>query len=165
VDDLIAFLRARLDEDEEIANRWLFDFGDRRRWKVVGGRRLSYANGAGQNVTAIDVDNASVLFNEQIYVMSDLDGQSEHVARHDPARVLAEVDAKRRIIDLHHPDKHLENWYWDTRKCAECGHRWHQMTPPGTPPTVIGPATGCPTLRLLALPHAGHPDCREEWKP
>jgi hypothetical protein len=88
--------------------------------------------------------------------------QLVHSRRHDPARVLREVEAKREIVKLHGPDRRLENWYWTERKCTECGHLWHRIVP-GRPSTEIGPETGCATLRLLALPFAEHPDYQQEW--
>jgi hypothetical protein len=64
-----------------------------------------------------------------------------HVARLDPGRVLAEVEAKRRIIAEHHPvdpcDAHDASF--DTIPCD--------------------------TLLALASVYAEHPDYREEWKP
>lgn len=68
---------------------------------------------------------------------------SAHVARHDPARVLAECEAKRRIVELHNVGDHT---------CQGPEHAtW---------------APDCHTLRALALPyadHPDHPDYREEW--
>ena len=58
MDELIEFLRARLDEDERAAKAWL-PFGN--------------------------PDAAA----------------RAHVARHDPARVLAEVEAKRKVIHMY----------------------------------------------------------------
>lgn len=74
----------------------------------------------------------------------------------DPARVLREVEAKRRIIELH-PHAH-----WPVKVgpphlyCETCD----------VEDGMIG-GDGCyrSTLRLLALPFADHPDYREEWKP
>lgn len=60
-----------------------------------------------------------------------------HVLRHDPARVLAEVEAKRRIVDL-----------CDTET-----------------PETGGLPLAIRTLRLLALPYADHPDYDEAWRP
>jgi hypothetical protein len=144
MNELVAFLRARLDEDAEIANRWLYEYGDQRSWRVVGGRRLTYGNGCSENVVAIDVDS-KVLYHERIYVKSDLDDCTEHIARHDPARVLADVDAKRQII-------------------ADCASilsdppdTWGQ----GVPVLVLA----LDTLKNLALPFADHSDYRKEWKP
>lgn len=78
-----------------------------------------------------------------------------HIARHDPARVLAEVDAKRRLIDLH------PHSVWPTRKgpghlyCGTC----HEEDG-----VIGGDGHHCLTLRLLALPYADHADYREEWR-
>lgn len=80
----------------------------------------------------------------------------------DPARVLADVEAKRAIVALHQPDRQLENWYWSERKCRECGNLWHKWIPDRRP-TDIGPEQGCQTLRFLAQPYRDHPDWREEW--
>lgn len=68
-----------------------------------------------------------------------------HIARHDPARVLREVEAKRRLVALHDRPNH---------QCVtEDGPtQWHAADP-------------CATLRLLALPYATHPDYRPEWAP
>jgi hypothetical protein len=63
----------------------------------------------------------------------------------DPARVLAEVDAKRRLLDLH-PYAGLLS---APESCESCV-------------VIPGP---CPTLRLLALPYADRPGCRPEWRP
>ena len=65
----------------------------------------------------------------------------------DPARVLAECEAKRRIV-ARHGGEHFcaidppegEAW-WD---CFE---------------------GDCPTMLTLALPYAGHPDYDESWRP
>ena len=60
----------------------------------------------------------------------------------DPARMLAEREAKRRITELHGSDD--PKWEGD---CPWCG--------------VKGP---CLTLRALAMPYADHPDFRPEWR-
>lgn len=66
----------------------------------------------------------------------------------DP-RVLAECEARRRIVDLH------ASVDWVGRLvCACCGDV------EGT-----GADWPCATLRLLAQPHAAHPDYRTEWRP
>jgi hypothetical protein len=70
-----------------------------------------------------------------------------HVYRWTPKRVLAELDAKRQILDVHQPDDVL-----DQPHCITCGD-W---------PTVPWP---CRTVRLLALPYADKPGYREEWRP
>lgn len=77
--------------------------------------------------------------------------RAEHIARHDPARVLAECESKRRVVALHsrgHECPHSEDgghadWY------GEGDERWPD----------------CQTLRLLALPYANHPDYDKAWRP
>lgn len=82
---------------------------------------------------------------------------AEHIARHDPARVLAECEAKRRIMELHAGDQP-----WDVHACPgrgpdddewvvyEAGQRVVEVYP-------------CPTLRALAAVHADHPDYDPAW--
>ncbi|OLT24379.1 hypothetical protein BJF79_13635 [Actinomadura sp. CNU-125] len=63
-----------------------------------------------------------------------------HFARFDPARVLAEVEAKRQIVDIH-------------EGLHSCGAADYDNADP------------CPTLQLLAQVYAGHPSYRKEWRP
>lgn len=63
----------------------------------------------------------------------------EHVARHDPARVLAECEAKRRIVGLHPEILTI---------CQGCAAETFP----------------CRTLLTLALPYADHPDFQDEWR-
>jgi uncharacterized protein (DUF1800 family) len=80
---------------------------------------------------------------------------AEHVARHDPARVLAECTAKRRLV-LACRDSRFDR--------AFLGARPHGMADfPLTPRDQHQLAAL--TLALLALPYAGHHDYRPEWRP
>jgi hypothetical protein len=72
------------------------------------------------------------------------------IKRYDPARVLREIEAKRRIIELHVDGED-----------HECEPRLGEMDWT----TWSQPLLPCPTLRLLGLSDADHPDYREEWKP
>jgi hypothetical protein len=101
--DLVAFLRARLDEDEQAARD-----GDDACWHI------DYC---------------------------DDEGKRYH-ERFDPARVLREVEAKRRILDEHGSGS-------DSCDAHDASMR----------------SIPCDTLLLLALPYADHPDYREEWRP
>jgi hypothetical protein len=94
--------------------------------------------------------------------------------RFDPARVLAECEAKRAIVELHRPAPsasfhHGSNtgsvaaWAAVTdpeedleadAACETCGEFSEYAVP-----------WPCQTLRLLALPYADHPDYDEEWRP
>jgi hypothetical protein len=80
-----------------------------------------------------------------------------HWARHDPARVLAEVAAKRAIVDLHSPSE---------GDCRTCAHLTDDEDPDGNWYTdVLGEPWPCPTLRHLAAVYADQPGYRPEWAP
>jgi hypothetical protein len=66
---------------------------------------------------------------------------------YDPARVLAEVEAQRRIVDEIAPEVERH----DDQITAEWGGS--------------NDGTAEKLLCLLALPYADHPDYRPEWKP
>lgn len=86
--DLVAFLRARLDDDEQAAREaavWWGDAdepGEAPHWRPVP---------------------CGHIWNDQDGGIADevADRHAAHIARHDPARVLAEVEAKRRMVDEH----------------------------------------------------------------
>jgi hypothetical protein len=125
VSELITWLRAQLDEDERVA----LAVGElRRQWTTAGGYPET-------GVTQVVADDGYLI------VEVDTDWAAEivtHIARHDPARVLAQVEAKRRLLDLH------DGWH-------SCG---------------IWECDGdCPTVRLLALPYAGRDGYDETWRP
>jgi hypothetical protein len=116
VSELVLFLRARLDEDEQAARA------------TTGGKWYS-ADVLEVNLAAPRPD-------------------AEHIARHDPARVLAEVNAKRRILDEIVPK--VES-YWGAVN-SEWGCEYDDPD-------------GDDVLRLLALPYADHPDYDPAWRP
>jgi hypothetical protein len=132
VTDLVEFLLARIAEDEAIARTAAaaeaVEGSDGMRWEAGSALRLRDA----WSTIAIGTYE------------SDLDEAGVHMARWDPARVLAWCEAQRRIVELH--PKSVHNYSNDT--CFGCGEDWP-----------------CPTLRLLALPYVDHPDYRQEWKP
>ena len=86
-------------------------------------------------------------------------------------RVLADVEAKRAIIDWHanwpvlvetQPEVRADSidalHYTMSRQMAWLTEREYVAQFGSEPPTG-------PILRLLALPYASHPDYRQEWKP
>lgn len=125
--DLVAFLRARLDEDEQIAR-----------------------DPMAETWTKAESPSIFVMGGGELVAETGAFADARHIARHDPARVLTEVDAKRRILKVHFRRRSHD---WDEPgvkgfDCAQCADRFP-----------------CTTLRLLALPYADHPDYREEWRP
>ncbi len=83
--DIAAFIAARLDEDEAIANR----AARKRRgpWRVLGdaARALVHGN-RGPDLPVADTPGLMI---------------ADHIARHDPARALREVAALRDIVDAY----------------------------------------------------------------
>ena len=69
----------------------------------------------------------------------------EHFNRHDPARVLAECEAKRRIVALHRQAE------------IDCNETWCEEYE-GSLSSLYE------TMQALALPYADHEQFREEWR-
>ncbi|MGQ4513725.1 DUF6221 family protein [Streptomyces sp. DW26H14] len=137
MDDLLAFLRARLDEDEATARAasdgpWTTWTGPIRTWMTKG--NLLH--------TVMTWDHPT----GHAPIMTESWMDSRHIAEWHPARVLAEVEAKRQLLAIHHPYA------------------------PEPDQSCLGCAGGimfasCPVVRLLTLPHANHPDYRADWRP
>jgi hypothetical protein len=80
-----------------------------------------------------------------------------HIALNDPAYVLADVGAKRAIVDLHREANYDVQ---GERTCVRC------VSPDEWTVTPLSPEERwpCLTLRLLALPYADHPDYDPAWQ-
>lgn len=77
-----------------------------------------------------------------------------HITRHDPARVLADIAAKRAVVELHGPTR--DNRAFSMREtpeqsCSVCVMAHADMDCENEP-------WPCPTLRALALPYRDHPE-------
>ncbi|MEV0556247.1 DUF6221 family protein [Streptomyces sp. NPDC050597] len=118
--ELIRWLGEQFDEDERVA-RAVTTPGT---WRVGSSHGGSTVEGEGWTV-----DNADAL-----------DGA--HIATHDPARVLLEIDAKRDLL-----------------RFAEGIHDHHETFTTGIAARLEK------TLRLYALAYAARPGYRGEWKP
>lgn len=142
VTDIVEFLRARLDEEEQGALAANVKQDDPE-WKT-GHVALSHPRSFRVR-SALDSRPiamcADVAGDDDADTTGIVDGEAaaDHIARWDPARVLAEVEAKRRIVTAHG-----EPMEW----CGSCEQR-----------------QPCETLTLLALPYSDHPDYDPEWKP
>lgn len=122
-DDLVAFLKSCVDEDERVAKA-----ATSGPWSAVESYPDAWViNGPTYNIASEgrDGDISS--------------GDSAHIARHDPARVLAEVAAKRRIIDEYERSR---------------------SGPPTEDELGLGRA-----VRLLASVYRGRSGWRSEWAP
>ncbi|MFB4306959.1 DUF6221 family protein [Actinomadura sp. GTD37] len=140
--DLVAFLHARMAEDEQAAY-------DADRSIGRGHLEWSYQDDGdlGGKVVASGVD----------LVPDVTTGPGQHIARHDPARVLAEVDSKRRIMAEHNlTPAAAPPPNGPTFGCETCHDH---------PEYGIGPLGECDTLKHLALAYAWHKDYQKEWRP
>lgn len=81
----------------------------------------------------------------------DLEGSMlAHVAHFDPARILTECEAKRRIVELHgHWQVRWEGFPRADREVQYCMHD-----------QAVAP---CPTLRALAQVYSDHPSFDPTW--
>jgi hypothetical protein len=130
MDDLVTFLNARLDEDEAAAKLAAREGGA---WKQDDPDRYP---------GAISSLGGPVVYDEG----SPDEYQAAHIARHDPARVLREVAAKRAILGL---SAKVREWT-DSSAGATAGYA----------AAVVGD-----TLRALAVIWSDNPDYRAEWTP
>lgn len=74
-------------------------------------------------------------------------GVGGHIVRHDPARVLRDVEAKRRILAAYVDDDRVRFGAFES--CSD-----------SCPATVLDEV-----LKLLALPYGQHPDYQSGWAP
>lgn len=138
---LVAWLAARLDEDEAAARATLTDFG--RGSTDAAWRADGYAVVSGASWAIVSEGN-----HENCEGGASSPVIAQHIARHDPARVLADVAAKRRIVELHSAP-----YTWDVRDVT---YRY-------TDRCACREVYPCPTLRALAAPYSSIEGFREEW--
>lgn len=126
MDDLVQFLRARLDDDERVA-------------RGSAQPSLSWQNFDMDGELRDDANAGTV-------AMVPREETRAHIARHDPARVLREVEAKRALLGTYLPDA--------TTADEQINEEWR-----------AGSTLADDLLCLLALPYADHPNYRPEWRP
>lgn len=132
-EDLVAFLRARLDEDERVARAagW-------HRWQLGIMYGTVHAPGNGKTVA-----------------MGCREYDAEHIARHDPARVLRELAVKRALLAEHRREGYGCSACWE-QEPDSLARDGDEMTHPDWP---------CLLVRRLASVYENHPDYRGEWAP
>lgn len=139
--DLTAFLRACIDDDERLALAVENSVGTHRAGEM-------YDDGSG---TATNDAFPSYPWGAEAPELSFMAGPGH------PARVLADVQAKRAILDEHKP------WRGEQEGtgvyCSTC------VGYPIDSHGQIGVAWPCRTVRLLMLPLADHVDYQPEWRP
>ncbi|MFJ3597916.1 DUF6221 family protein [Streptomyces sp. NPDC090126] len=151
MDDLVQFLRDRYDEDEQAA-------------RAVGYERIE---------TGEYMWNSKYLLLQggkggESKATAEFDGDlADHIARHDPARVLREVEAKRQLLNDHPIERETYPRPASGGKDVGGPH-----FPFGCATCHAEPDTGevhgfgyCLTWKALALPYADHPDYQDNWRP
>lgn len=137
--DLVAFLRARLDEDEAAV---LAIPADERDWEVPAppfdDRIFASVGTRGCHSVATDAEWGPCA-----------DYDIAHIMRHRPERVLRDVAAKRRIV---------ENYV----KVCGYGHGGYTTRDEAY---VLAEGALATTLAILAAVYEDHPDYQAAWKP
>lgn len=149
MDELIAFVRAQLDEDERVARAasagpWRYDPTQHHR--EPGTVRFSegvFTGPAGRDAICIATTGET----DDPQSMVD----AEHIARWDSARVLAEVEAKRRVLDEYAEADHLQQVGWENDEPSKYEYMAREE--------ALGKV-----VKLLAQAYAGRPGWREEWR-
>lgn len=151
--DLTAFLRARLDEDATTPEGVL-------EWHSPGSR-VVMAEGFNEH-DAYDSSLKDMLERDDSLMpfgcvaVTDYDADAKYIARHDPARILREVEAKRQLIGI-----------------FEIAVRNEALPHPEYVQEVYPPAVFVSgyraaleyTLRCFAALYADHPDYQADWAP
>lgn len=130
--DLSDFLLARIAEDEEAAR-------DAAGWDLSG-RKRSSGNWRRDGLNSVVDDQRRSVVHGDGGPPSDY--EVDHIARWNPARVIADCDARRRIVEQcrYIAEYHVSDDFAADNLADE-------------------------TLAHLALPYADHPDYRSEWAP
>jgi hypothetical protein len=154
-DDMAAFMEERLDEEEAAAEAASSGHPNPESrggtWQVVGDRHIRYDNGCGETVTAVDVTGGPCMWHEQVWVKNDSGhAVSAHIARHDPARVLAGVKAKRAVLSE-----------WAALSGLLEGQAMRGQPVDKVMAFQVRVLEG--VIRKLCAEWAGHPGCKPEW--
>jgi hypothetical protein len=165
VTNLVTWLRVQLDEDERVAlaatpGPWRHN--PNKCWRKPGTawfEEAVFAGPPGAEATCV----AGTGETDDQQSMAD----AQHIARHDPARVLQEVEAKRRWLD---ELLRLPHYAWDGREEYGCPKAtdveiWRQIFEGDQVCNCGRDEHVDRSLRLLALPYADRPGYLEAWRP
>ena len=125
MDELVEWYGQQLDEDERIARATTWEgSGNKLGWELVAS-------------ATIDVGGDEFYVGDRTI--------ANHMMAWEPARVLREIDAKRRMLERH-AARYSEPA--GGMICAHDGHRWP-----------------CPDVRDFAAVYADRPGYKESWRP
>lgn len=172
MDDLAAWLTQIWNEDEALARAAQHPDGEYTlNWRPGGKRRVRFDNGGQEHLTSVFAGDW-----DRIWVLRDgAAGGSlaPHIARHDPATVLARIDADRQILALHKPTQVQVlrtvvdgQWIKETASgCQYCAELCHSRSGLGCADDGLDAPWPCETIRILASPHSSRPGYLEKWRP
>ena len=133
MDDLTAFITARLDEDEAAAKACNGPFP----WKAADDEDDSWI--------VKDAAGEALIYDEGTPSLDE----AKHIARHDPARVIREVTAKRAVLA----------WYADS---VDASKLFKEKLGTGTHMAAAAESY-LNVMRGYAAVWPDHPDYKQEW--
>lgn len=151
--DIVEFINARLDEDEQIANgaEWPSWGVESRQGKLVidtGAGSMGWKFGGPSAVFHCDDPEDGCLDYQRT-----AEQEAAHIIRHDPARVIREVAAKRAILAEHEPDSADSRGRHPCRGCGvDNSGGWS-----------VDDINECPTLCAVAIAYSDHPNYDPMW--
>ena len=157
--DIVEFLTARYDEEAASARR-----------AAAVARGAEWASDIESAPGSCFLGSEGVRSFAQVGVSFGAHSIAEHIAVHDPARVLADIAAKRRILVEHRIDGSVRDPETDSkiRLCHSCGEpdygTWRLHLKALRDEDGFISLYPCATLRLFAAPHAEHEDYDEAWR-
>lgn len=133
--NIVDFIEARIDEDEAAAKAAT----------VGGGSTWSAVGEPGESGELVDAEHGGfVAWNGEARAFPNYE-DAVHIARHDPARVLRECEAKREIVRLYR-----DAWVQST-------------TGRGSRDKAVAVFACQTALYAVAGAYSDHPDYRQEW--
>jgi hypothetical protein len=159
---LVAFLRARWEEEEQAAHDAGYSSGGND-WTYTEHELADKEVRTGRRRGILQMGDSGPIDSDDLEDGVSFDGhEMAHIALHDPARVLAEVEAGRKLI------AEYERVAREIREGAL--PTWEDGTDEQTRELYLrrrkGYLDGLETALLFrALPHAGHEAYDERWRP
>lgn len=141
--ELTQWLRAQLDEDERIAQAAMW-CEDAAVWRAASSEYGTPTRPGGPRWYIEDSMEDGVITTVDPQASAD-EGVARHIAEWDPARVLREINAKRRALDH----------YLAVRQHAA----------QGAEPYTLAEGAVAKQIQIMATGYADRPGYREEWRP
>lgn len=153
--DLADFLLARIAEDEALARAAAADV-------------ITMGRSDGETWHARDYEHEGIGVNgwpDEGKSYGERTPVTDQITAWSPARVLAECEAKRRIVGAHPLTSLVVPVHTGPQPEVGC-ETCHTVTAASvTDPDYVEALGPCETLLALALPYADHPDYDEAWRP